>query len=129
MVPLFNPPAWAATMVHVPAATRLTVTPDTVHTLGVLEVNVTARPDVAVAVKSKSISVAIRSAGAAKVIVCAVAEIAVMVNVWVTLGDDAYSVPPSSPPDCVAVIVQSPAAITVNMPADVTVHFDVVLET
>jgi hypothetical protein len=105
------------------------VTPVTVQTLGVLEVKVTAIPDVAVALKSKSAAVDIRSVRAAKVIVCAVAAIAVMVNDWVTLGDDAYNVPSNSPPDCVAVIVQTPAAITVNMPVDVTVHFDVVLET
>ncbi len=124
-----SPPDCAATIVHVPAATRVTVTPATAHTVGVLDVKVTAMPDVAVAVKSKSASVDIRSVRAAKVIVCAVAAIAVMVNDWVTLGDDAYNVPSNSPPDCVAVIVQTPAAITVNMPADVTVHFDVVLET
>ena len=115
-------------MVQVPAATRLTVTPVTVHTLGVLEVKVTAIPDVAVADKSKSASVAKRSAGAAKVIVCAVAAIAVMVNDWVTLGDDAYSVPPSSPPVWVAVIVQVPAATTVNSPPVVTVHLVGVLD-
>ena len=115
-------------MVHVPAASRFTLTPDTVHTLGVLEVKVTARPDVAVAVKSKSASVAKRSVGAAKVIVCAVAEIAVISNDLVTLGDDAYNVPPVSPPVCVAVIVQVPAATTVNIPPVVTVHFAGVFE-
>ena len=115
-------------MVHVPAATRLTVTPVTVQTLGVLEVKVTAIPDVADALKSKSAAVAKRSAGAAKAIVCAVAEIAVMVNDCVTLGDDAYNVPPVSPPVWVAVIVQVPAATTVNRPPVVTVHLVGVFE-
>ena len=36
-------------MVHVPAAIAETVDPLTVQTVGVVEVNVTARPDVAVA--------------------------------------------------------------------------------
>jgi hypothetical protein len=115
-------------MVQVPAATKFTVTPDTVHTLVVLEVKVTVNPDVAVAAKSKSASVAIRSAGAEKAIVCAVAEIAVISKDCVTLGDDAYNVPPVSPPDCVAVIAHVPAATTVNIPADVTVHLAGVLE-
>ena len=75
------------------------MTPVTVQTLGVLEVKVTVIPEEAVALKSKSASVAKRFAGAAKVIVCAVAAIAVIVNDWVTLGDDAYNVPPVSPPD------------------------------
>ena len=104
------------------------MTPVTVQTLGVLEVKVTVMPDEAVALKSKSAAVLKRSAGAAKVIVCAVAAIAVIVNDWVTLGDDAYKVPPVSPPVCVAVIVQTPAETTVNIPAVVTVHFAGVLE-
>ena len=79
-------------MVHVPAATNVTVPLATVQTLVVVVLNVTAIPDVADAVNENAPSVANRSAGAAKVIVCAVAEIAVMVIDCVTLGDDAYSV-------------------------------------
>ena len=45
-------PAWSAWMVHMPAATRVMVVPlvpPVVHTNGVADVNVTVRPDVAVA--------------------------------------------------------------------------------
>ena len=42
-------PAWWATIVHVPVATRVTVVPDTVHFPVVLLVKVTVRPEVAVA--------------------------------------------------------------------------------
>ena len=42
-------PAWFAAIVHVPAATLVTVLPLTVHLLVVVLVNVTARPEVAVA--------------------------------------------------------------------------------
>jgi hypothetical protein len=42
-------PAWLALMVQVPAATPVTVEPLTLQTAGVVELNVTARPEVAVA--------------------------------------------------------------------------------
>ena len=38
-------PAWLALMVQVPAPTKLTVVPDTVHTAGVAEVKVTGLPE------------------------------------------------------------------------------------
>ena len=43
-------PAWFASTVHVPAPTKLTVTPDTVQTAGVPDEKDTASPEVAVAV-------------------------------------------------------------------------------
>ena len=46
-------PAWCAVMVQVPLWCNVTVAPLTVHTDGVLVVNVTARPEVAVAVTVK----------------------------------------------------------------------------
>ena len=45
-------PAWAALTVHVPTPTSVSVVPFTVHTVAVLEVKDTARPDVAVATKA-----------------------------------------------------------------------------
>lgn len=44
-------PGWLAAVVQTPALTRVRVAPLTVQMLGVKEVNVTARPDVDVAVK------------------------------------------------------------------------------
>jgi hypothetical protein len=43
-------PAWSAAIVHVPAATPVTTLPETVQIVGVSELNVTARPELAVAV-------------------------------------------------------------------------------
>ena len=43
-------PAWLALIVHVPAPTKVTVEPDTVHTEAVPDVNATDRPELAVAV-------------------------------------------------------------------------------
>ena len=42
-------PAWLAAMEQVPKATIVTLVPVTVHTAGVIELNATVRPDVAVA--------------------------------------------------------------------------------
>ena len=57
-------------MVQVPEVRNVTVVPETVHTLGVVEVNVTVRPLVEVA--ESVIGVATVSApGLAKVMVCA----------------------------------------------------------
>jgi hypothetical protein len=42
-------PAWEALIVQVPAATRVTVEPDTVHTAVVADAKVTAKPEEAVA--------------------------------------------------------------------------------
>ena len=51
------------------------------------------------------------SVNAPKVIVCAVAAVAVTLNVDVTFGADAQSLPaPSVPPGCDALIVQSAPA-------------------
>lgn len=45
-------PAWLAAIEQLPALTSVKVVPLTVHTLAVLEVSVTGRPDVAVATKA-----------------------------------------------------------------------------
>ena len=44
-------PAWLALMEHVPTPTKLRVLPETLHTAEVIEVNVTVKPELAVAVK------------------------------------------------------------------------------
>jgi len=46
-------PDWDAWMVQVPTATRVSVLPDTVHTLVVVDAKPTARPDVDVALTPK----------------------------------------------------------------------------
>ena len=45
-------PAWLAPMAHVPAPTSVSAVPLTLHTLGVVDSNVTARPEVAVAIRA-----------------------------------------------------------------------------
>ena len=49
----FASPAWAATMVHVPGPTMVTVVPETVHTSGVGLVYEIGRPESDVAASSK----------------------------------------------------------------------------
>ena len=62
-------PPWFAVMVHMPAATRVTVDPDTVQTAVVVEANVTGSPEVAVAETVKGGSVAARLGSGGKSIV------------------------------------------------------------
>ena len=50
---LAGSPAWLAAIVHVPAATRETVLPDTEQTSGVTDENVTGSPELAVALTAK----------------------------------------------------------------------------
>jgi hypothetical protein len=45
-------PGWLAVIEHVPTATSVTVTPETVQTDAVFEANVTARPELAVALSA-----------------------------------------------------------------------------
>jgi hypothetical protein len=56
-------------MVHVPTAAGLSVAPLTVQTLVVEEVNVTGKPELAVAVSVKGDAGNVTAAGAAKVMV------------------------------------------------------------
>ena len=46
-------PGWVAVMEQVPEATRVTAIPETVQTDGVVEVKLTGRPEVAVALRLK----------------------------------------------------------------------------
>jgi hypothetical protein len=62
-------PFWEATIVHVPVPTNEAVMPDTVHTLEVVEANVTASPELAVAL-SVTVPPTVCAGIALKVIVC-----------------------------------------------------------
>jgi hypothetical protein len=62
-------PAWVAWMVQVPAATSVTVLPDTAHTGEVWELKLTVRPDEAVALTVKGAVPRAWLANAPKVIV------------------------------------------------------------
>jgi hypothetical protein len=64
-------PAWLASMVHVPAETRVTAVPETVQTPVVAEVKVTASPEVAVATSAGTAVPMVCVPGLAKVMVCA----------------------------------------------------------
>ncbi len=62
-------PAWLAWIVQVPVVTRWTVEPLTVQTPVVVELKLTARPELAVALTLKSAAPSCLSARAPKVIV------------------------------------------------------------
>ena len=73
--------ATEAVSVHVPANSIVTLNPDTVHTSVVELVSVTARPEVVVGATANDAVSNARSAGWAKVIVCAIFA-TVMVTVF-----------------------------------------------
>jgi hypothetical protein len=88
-------PPWLATTVHVPAASKVMVdplVPPAVHTVGVVVVKVTARPEVAVALRVNGDWTNVALAGLAKVIVCAV--VPVTLKLWLTAGAGAKVVLP-----------------------------------
>ena len=95
-------PVCAARMVQVPAATSVTVVPLTVHTAVVVDENVTASPDVVVALTVNAAVPYVLPPNAAKAIVCA--TFATM-KLWSTLVAAAYV----ALPGCDARIVQVPA--------------------
>jgi len=107
-----TPPACTASTEHKPGpVTSTEPTDDTVQiptdVLGVTRY-VTVNGESVVALTLKLAAVVSFAVNALKVIVCAVAGVAVTLNVDVTLGADAQSVPvPSVPPGCDALIVQS----------------------
>ena len=63
-------PGCVAVSVQVPASTRVSVVPPTVHTEGVLEANCTARPELAVADKAAGVTPIVCVPGLLKLIVC-----------------------------------------------------------
>src|SRR6185503_5674780 len=96
-------PGWLALMVQVPAATRVTVVPETVQTEPVPELNATGRPELAVAETVKGGSPYTLAASAPKVIVWAVFAI---VKLRATCGAGLYV----ELPTWSARIVQTPIA-------------------
>src|SRR3569833_4287570 len=62
-------PAWSASMVHTPACTSVTVVPETVQTVGVVDVNDTPSPEPAVAPNADGVWSRRRSDGVPKEIV------------------------------------------------------------
>ena len=97
-------PAWLALTVHVPGASNVIVlpfVPPAVQTTGVLVLNVTGNPDVAVALTVTGESASVLFASAAKVIVCATFD---TVKLRVTAGAALYT----ESPDWVARTVHVP---------------------
>jgi hypothetical protein len=66
----FALPAWLAVIEHVPTATIVTVLPDTVQTDAVVEVKLTGKPELAVAVIANGATPSVTLLNAANVIVC-----------------------------------------------------------
>lgn len=60
-------PAWLALTVQLPTPTNVRVVPLTVQTPGVVEVNVTAKPELALALKAAGATPKVCPAGAANV--------------------------------------------------------------
>ena len=114
-------PSWVAVIEHVPRETSVTVAPDTVQTPVLFDINVTASPELAVALKANDgVAKRCRSGNTPNVIVCA---LPVTVNVCVTAGAAAQVELPS----WVAVIEHVPSVSSVTVTPD-TVHTAVLLE-
>lgn len=77
-------PGWLAVTEQAPALTKVTVVPLTVQTLGEVEANDTAKPDVDVAVKAAGTRPQLVLTGAAKVMVWAVRGAAATTKDWLT---------------------------------------------
>ena len=78
-------PAWLAVILHVPAATSVTVLPLTVQMLAVFDVKLTARPELALATSAGAAVPRVWLPGAAKLMACAAGAGAAMVKVRVTV--------------------------------------------
>ena len=63
-------PVWFAAMVQTPAASKTALVPDTVQIAGDSDVNVTGRPDVAVAINGIGVGEIPCGTGAVKLMVC-----------------------------------------------------------
>jgi len=71
-------------MLQVPALTRFTVFPETVHTAGVVEEKLTGSPELAVALTVKEPDDSVRALSAPKIIVCDAKDGDETANVCVT---------------------------------------------
>lgn len=115
-------PAWLATTVHVPALSRLSALPLTVHTAGVLDAKLTARPELAVAARATGVLPTVPVAARLKLMVCDCAAGATVKD-RVTTGAAATL----ALPGWLAFSVQVPAA-TRPSALPLTVHTAGVLE-
>jgi hypothetical protein len=113
-------PAWVAWMLQVPAVTRVTEFPETVHTVGVVEARLTGKPELAVALTVNGTVVKVRFEIVPKVIVWVPC---VTVKLRLTGAAAAQFVLPA----WLALIVQVPTAIGVTV-VPVTMHTPVVDE-
>lgn len=107
-------PACIAWMVQVPVATSVTVAPDTVQTVVVVEAKLTARPDEAIALTLNGDAPSERLGRAPKVMVWFPR---VTWKLWFTGAAAAQLALPA----CAALMVQAPAAASVTVAPD-TVH-------
>jgi len=96
-------------MVHVPAASVVTVLPTTVQMAGVSDRNATTSPELAAADTPKE-APTLRPLSGPNLIVCGVSELTIWM-LWVTCGAAAYPEPPA----CVAVMVQVPVPVAVTV--------------
>ena len=78
-------PAWLALMLQLPTATNVSVLPLTVHTLGVVEAKLTARPELALATSAGGMVPRVWLPGEAKVMVCATGVAAATLKLRVTV--------------------------------------------
>jgi hypothetical protein len=113
-------PACAAWMVQLPTATSVTVAPDTVHTAGVVEEKLTARPEDALALTWNG---ALPNAWLERAPKLMVWVPAVTWKLWLTGVAAAQFVFPA----CAAWMVQLPTATSVTVAPD-TVHTPVVVD-
>ena len=113
-------PACVAWILQVPAATSVTVVPETVHTGAVCELKLTARPELAVAPTVNGGVPSARFESAPKVMIW---HLCVTWKLRLT----GVAAPQLVLPACVACIVQAPAATSVTVVPE-TVHTGVVCE-
>lgn len=106
MMPFSVPAAADALIVHVPGAIFVTVVPLTRHTVGVITVYTTGRPDDVVAANGNVVASGVSAATGGKLIVCAL----MMLISRLTSAAASYDLSPASfkPPACDALMVHFP---------------------
>lgn len=110
-------PAWLAVIVQVPADASVSVVPLTVHTGSVLDVSVTARPELELATKAGGAVPSVWSPGLLKLMVCAVSGAASTEK----LRDTSTAAAKMALPGWRASIVQVPKVSSVSV-VPLTVH-------
>jgi hypothetical protein len=109
-------PVWLALRLQVPKASKLKALPFTVHTLGVLDANVTSRPDEALANKVMGWRVKARLPGDTKLMLCAPKA---TLNDWLASAAAKLTLPA-----CAAPSLQVPALSRLTL-LPLTVHTSV----